>query len=346
MSSVSQSAVGVPPSSLLLVALERGFSAYELEETLHLQKPLPPTAWEDALLKPARIFFAQSGKGFRTRLVALGWELGGERDPLPPELPTIIEALHGGSLIVDDIEDNSTHRRGKPALYITHGVPLALNTGNWLYFWAFSLLLHLQLPSSIRLALSQQFGSTTLRCHFGQALDLSARLTTLKQKEIPALVAAISELKTGALMEFAISLGAAAAGAAPALADSLSAYGHDIGVALQMLDDLGCLRGQRDPAKRYEDLLNNRPSWVWAWLAEDLSATRFEMLQQQAQAVVDGADPEQLAQAMLEALGTRGQEHIRTCLQQAFQQLSDAVGPHVRLSEVHQELARLEASYG
>jgi len=43
-----------------------------------------------------------------------------------------IELLHNALLIHDDIEDESTERRGKPTLHVTHGIPLAINAGDTL----------------------------------------------------------------------------------------------------------------------------------------------------------------------------------------------------------------------
>ena len=49
----------------------------------------------------------------------------------------------------------------------------------------------------------------------------------------------------------------------------LDEFGRDLGVALQMFDDLGNVQEKNEPAKQYEDLLLHRPSWVWACAAED-----------------------------------------------------------------------------
>jgi hypothetical protein len=52
----------------------------------------------------------------------------------------VVESLHAGSLIVDDIEDDSDLRRDAATLHRIYGVPVALNAGNWLYFWPQVLL--------------------------------------------------------------------------------------------------------------------------------------------------------------------------------------------------------------
>jgi geranylgeranyl pyrophosphate synthase len=55
----------------------------------------------------------------------------------------------------------------------------------------------------------------------------------------------------------------------------LDQFGQDLGVSLQMFDDLGNLIGKCEPAKRYEDLRLSRPSWVWACAAQSSSSKAY-----------------------------------------------------------------------
>ena len=52
-------------------------------------------------------------------------------------------------------------------------------------------------------------------------------------------------------------------------------FGCDFGVLLQNYDDLGSLLGHAEAAKRYEDLVNKSPSWVWALVASEMTAERY-----------------------------------------------------------------------
>ena len=167
--------------------------------------------------------------------------------------------IHAGSLVVDDIEDGSITRRGKPALHIRYGLPIALNAGNWLYFWPCQLIKALNLPRRTALSVYECYHRTLLRAHFGQAMDLGSRVDRLLQTRVPDVCIATMELKTGALMGFAMMLGAAIAGPAEAVTSLMDEFGRDLGVALQMFDDLGNVLGIREPAKRYEDLVLYRP---------------------------------------------------------------------------------------
>ena len=116
-----------------------------------------------------------------------------------------------------------------------------------------------------------KFSRMLLRAHFGQALDVGTDIENIKQDEMPGVCLAAMELKSGALMGFALVLGGLLANVPARGLAVLDEFGHDLGVALQMFDDLGNVQGKREPAKQYEDLLLHRPSWVWACAAQDYS---------------------------------------------------------------------------
>ena len=190
----------------------------------------------------------------------------------------ILEIFHAGSLIVDDIEDNSQTRRGRAALHNLYGVPLALNAGNWLYFLPFKIIADMGLSLSARAALSAECQSTLLRAHYGQALDLGVAVKTLKQDRIAAVTACAMELKSGVLMGLALKMGAVVLECSPEVIAKLDRAGRDLGVCLQMFDDIGNLVSPADPAKRFEDLRLKRPSFVVATAAANLAPQDFTWL--------------------------------------------------------------------
>ncbi len=169
---------------------------------------VPPRLLEHALFHPLSKAARRPGKEFRARLSRICWDLGGGEGEVPRELGLIVEALHLGSLIVDDIEDESECRRGVPCLHQQVGLPLALNAGNWLYFWPGAVLSRAGFEAPIELALRRAIDRAVLRCHYGQALDLSVRVGELRQREVLDVVFATTRLKTGSLMELAAELGA------------------------------------------------------------------------------------------------------------------------------------------
>ena len=127
--------------------------------------PLPRATWEGALGEIARDILGRPSRQFRGRMCELAWRLADGDDEIPANLPAVVEVIHAGSLIVDDIEDGSPVRRGGPSLHVVHGIPRALNTGNWMYFWAMDLVAHLDLPALTRDGLRRALVDAMYRCH-------------------------------------------------------------------------------------------------------------------------------------------------------------------------------------
>lgn len=298
-----------------------------------------------ALYDPLRDFLNRPGKELRAGLVHAAYELAGPSRPMPGELPCIIELLHAGSLIIDDIQDGSPTRRGEPALHVLHGVPLALNAGNWTYFWAQTLISRLGIAPRAELALHQRVAGALLACHEGQALDLALRIDQVPVAQVPALVRATTALKTGRLMQLAAELGALGAEAEPARVDALAAFGHRLGVGLQMLDDLSGLTSARRRAKGYEDLRGARPTWPWAWLVEHAPAELVESCREQQRRVVSGERPDDLARLLRGAVADIGRSAAHAELWGAVDELRQRIGFSPVLANVHADLKRLEKSY-
>ena len=241
------------------------------------------SALRQALLDPVASLTANPGKRIRAQLVAMTYRLFYDDRAVSltaakqcRDCAEVVELMHAGSLIVDDIEDGSEMRRGRPALHVQYGVPLALNAGNWLYFWPFELLKDAGLAAENMACLYERYNRTLLRAHFGQGLDLGAKVPQLPQTSVAEVCLAGMTLKTGALMGFAAALGGTVAGKPDRVIESLDAFGVDLGIALQMYDDLGNVIGKCDPQKRLEDLSLSRPSWVWACAANSTDAYEYE----------------------------------------------------------------------
>lgn len=86
---------------------------------------------------------------------------------------SLIELFHTGSLIIDDIEDQSELRRGQPSLHIKYGLNIALNAGNTLYFLPFlELNRNKELSDTRKLQLHEIYTDALVKAHLGQSMDL------------------------------------------------------------------------------------------------------------------------------------------------------------------------------
>jgi len=323
-----------------LLALKFGAAAEDyLEPTLF-------SLISDLIIRPS--------KQVRGRLVSVGYRLTRRDRPVTRASERrcnlgaqVVEFLHAGSLIVDDIEDGSKARRGGAALHLQYGLPLALNAGNWLYFWPSEIVREMALHETQELLLYRYYHQTLLRAHFGQALDLGVRIDSIEQHRVAGIVLSSMELKTGALVAFALVMGGILAGASESSLRILDEFGHGLGVGLQMFDDLGNLAGRVEPAKRFEDLLLRRPSWVWACAAQGCSEKNYQEFVSAVQRLPDVESVENwlrrhdlLNQGKGQAVG-----HFARILMKLRLALGKAVEPEIS-GEISKMVRELENAYG
>jgi geranylgeranyl pyrophosphate synthase len=308
---------------------------------------LDPAFWDRALLDPAREILNRSGKGVRASLLEHSWHLAGGGPEGPPDvLPVLIELLHVGSLVIDDIEDDSEMRRGAPALHRQYGVPVALNTANWMYFLSLTLLFRVNLEDSVRLALFEDVSLGLLRCHKGQALDLTVKITKVPKSQVPVVVARSTRLKTGSLMELAATIGAHGAGAGPEKIAALAAFGANYGLGLQMIDDWSGVNNPRRIDKGTEDIRLARPTWPWSWLAETVDDVTYAALARQAEAVAIDWDAGQVIDKMRKILTPAAQDRIQSHLESTVKGLYEAIGDSPHLKHICEDVQKLEKAYG
>lgn len=228
---------------------------------------------DQSLFEPVREFTNCHGKRIRGSLLQLSYEMSGGIGAIAPEIGMAIENLHAGSLIIDDIQDDSLMRRGQATMHRRQGIPLAINTGNWMYFHALESLTAAKLPAEQRYRLVEAMIFAACRCHEGQAIDLHARVDSIPAMHWHETTLSISTLKTGSLVALAVEMGCIAADSQAPLLQVLPRFGRQIGVALQMRNDLDELAdivqfqetaGLADTI-RDDDLRHARLTWPWVW---------------------------------------------------------------------------------
>ncbi|MGE0614383.1 MAG: polyprenyl synthetase family protein [Bacteriovoracia bacterium] len=313
------------------------------------------------LYEPIEDLFQRPRKEFRGQMVELGFALAdgpgshlkltAEEKKLCACGAKILESLHAGSLVVDDIQDNSKVRRGKETLHLRYGLPMALNAGNWLYFWPMQIIREAGLSAEIELQLYQLCHRTLIRAHYGQALDVGIPVDTLPQKKIPSVCMASLELKSGALMALALTIGATLGKASAERIDALDEFGHRFGIALQMFDDLGNLKARPtkspEALKQFEDLYLRRPSWVWVVAAENFPAPVFKAFLHAVQQLPD----ESYLAEWLKANPLRdiGKRKAKDFLMQSFRKLEEhfEMEPefHAALKILKEQVERLIGAY-
>ncbi|WP_024653950.1 polyprenyl synthetase family protein [Borrelia persica] len=117
------------------------------------------------------------------------------------KLSMLLELPHSGSLIIDDIEDGATRRRGKPAVHLIYGLDNSINTANLIYFLPAKLIQNSNLKTRQKLLIYEIFFTTLSNLHLGQGIDIALHNGTY----IPNIEEYISlvELKTSSLFGMA-----------------------------------------------------------------------------------------------------------------------------------------------
>mmetsp|Transcript_26471 Transcript_26471/g.44195 ORF Transcript_26471/g.44195 Transcript_26471/m.44195 type:complete len:1365 (-) Transcript_26471:805-4899(-) len=126
----------------------------------------------DELMTPVRMITDRGGKGWRSMcFAACGLAVGGKEEDLRSFL-AFPELTHTGSLIVDDVQDNSDLRRGGPACHVVHGVATAINAGTAAYFAPEVLIWECDVSPETRLELYRLCFLVLRTAHAGQGMDI------------------------------------------------------------------------------------------------------------------------------------------------------------------------------
>lgn len=154
-----------------------------------------------------------------------------------------IELAHNFSLVHDDIQDRDVERHGRPTVWKRNGEAQAINAGDYLYTRALKVLAQSDAPAARRIDATGALLAALDRMLQGQWTDIEFETGgDVSESRYLAMVAN----KTGALIGASLQVGALLAGAPSPVAESLRAWGEDLGVAFQVWDDYIGIWG--DPA--------------------------------------------------------------------------------------------------
>ena len=177
----------------------------------------------------ARHIFDAGGKRLRPLLTVLTSRLLGNGSKNIQDLAITLEMLHAATLLHDDVLDNAVSRRGKPAAHTIFDVSSVILAGDALLAGANALVANY---GDTRL--TRCFSEATSRTAAGEILEIAA------QRRVDSSSADYEDMvrgKTAWLIRAACEMGALAAGADDASVAAAAAYGENLGMAFQMVDD-------------------------------------------------------------------------------------------------------------
>ena len=281
----------------------------------HLLGPHAPpgSAWATPaeLNHAMRYAVLDGGKRLRPLLVLAAYEAvsgltASGADAAPMRAACAVELIHAYSLVHDDMPcmDNDVLRRGKPTVHVQFGQAGALLAGDALQTLAFEVLT--PLDGSVDPAVQARLCGILARASGrvgmagGQAIDLSSVGQALSEDSLRHM----HQLKTGALLQASVMMGAVCAPASAAALQALEAFGRAIGLAFQVVDDVLDVTADSATLGKTagKDAYNDKPTYV-ALMGLERSRAYAATLAEQAHAALQGSGlPDTAALAALASM--------------------------------------------
>jgi octaprenyl-diphosphate synthase len=172
---------------------------------------------------------AGGGKRIRPALLLLSAKLVGYEGRGAVRLGAVVEIIHTATLVHDDIIDEAKTRRGRPAANTRWGNSKCVLAGDWLYMQAFKIAVQERnfriLDTLIELTQQMVEGELLQMETLGKVITLDQHFNLIFRK-------------TACLFSVCMRLGAILGEATPEQESALGQYGHDLGMAFQIVDDV------------------------------------------------------------------------------------------------------------
>lgn len=259
---------------------------------------------EADLILDAAAVAVTGGKRLRGRFCMTGWRAVAGMRELPDEVVTAAAALeifHAAALVHDDLIDNSDTRRGRPAAHraleaahrdagwtgdaAAFGRSAAILLGDLLVAWSDDLFEDGLATASASIAAAARTEYATMRREVtvGQFLDIaeeSAYATEPDERHAERALRVASFKSARYSVQQPLAVGAALAGADAAQADALARFGHPLGMAFQLRDDvLGVFGDSEHTGKPAgDDLREGKRTVLIAYTREALSVPARRIL--------------------------------------------------------------------
>ncbi len=235
-------------------------------------------AFQKAIADPIWDFLDRGGKRWRPVLFLLTAEAFGAGDVR--DFTLLIELLHNGSIMVDDIEDSGELRRGRPCTHKLFGVDVAINAGNMMYFLPLLVFLKNKGPAPLLLRAYHAFAQEMIAIHVGQGTDIWWHKGGGNPAESQYLQ--MCAFKTGTLARLAGRLGVILAGGTEEQEKKIGKAFEAIGVAFQIKDDILSVSGGTFAEKKGfgDDITEGKRSLVVIYTLEKASPAGRQRLRE------------------------------------------------------------------
>lgn len=232
-------------------------------------KGVDPKVVCDTIFKPIRALTDRGGKAWRSLILVSSVNAISTKYIDCSKYIALSELLHVGSLVIDDIQDESNIRRGGKCVHLEYGTATAINAGTCCYFMAPILGGINDLPAEKQLKIYHLYFDVLRSGHAGQGLDIRGLdymmpdvVATGKTEKILDALRAIHTYKTGGAAGTICRMACIIADATDVQSDAFENYGTKIGLAFQIVDDALNLRGFEGDLKEVgEDIRDGKVTY-------------------------------------------------------------------------------------
>jgi len=191
------------------------------------------------LLEPFWELMDRGGKKWRPILFLLIAEaVGGDIEKIKDAI-LLPEVIHNGTLIIDDIEDQGELRRGKPCIHKIFGIDVAVNAGNFMYFYPLLALVKNKekFSSEVLVRAYEVYAQEMMNLALGQGTDIfwhNGKAINIEEDEYLQMCA----FKTGCLSRMSARLAVILSEGSDEIAEAAGRVAEAMGIAFQIQDDI------------------------------------------------------------------------------------------------------------
>ncbi len=238
----------------------------QVKEILSLYLP-KEEGFQKTALEAMNYSMNAGGKRLRPILMLETYRLFGGNGRVVEPFMAAIEMIHTYSLIHDDLPalDNDRYRRGRETTHVVYGEAMAILAGDALLNYAFETAVRAFEIEPQNTAVAEALTILTRKAGVygmlgGQCVDVEASGQTLSREKLDF----IYRLKTSALIESSMMIGAVLAGASGEEVKKIEAIAGDIGLAFQIRDDILDVISTMDELGKpvFSDAKNDKTTYV------------------------------------------------------------------------------------
>lgn len=232
-------------------------------QNMNLTSDYDTKALTDGFSKPVYDMLERGGKAWRASLCLILSDI--YKLDLTKMLPLaqIVDFIHNGTLIHDDIEDRSQKRRGKPCTYLLYGLDRAVNVGAASYFAPLMYLYTAPFDQETRDSLIKATIEELYTVHLGQATDIEWN----NNDSIPNQAQYLRMItnKTSVLARLGVRYPLIVGKTNNEVTEAFVTHANNIGISFQIIDDLINLQSEEYAKGRSyigEDITEGKKSLI------------------------------------------------------------------------------------